>query len=192
MRPADGEPEAGSAGGLDELLEWLGHNDALTLGERLERLRFLVGLNEEYGSGWIGFYNQAHDYLEYGSRCYLEGLYVPCIIMCQAAAEEQMKGLLRSFGLEELVGSSMSDILRDRRVRETFPRQVLRQLEDLRGRRNLYVHPPGPLDGRGYPDSRWLPNRMVAQKKAAGELHADDARKALRTVATFFTVLPEF
>ena len=175
----------------DDLLEWLGRNDALTLGERLERLHFLVRLNEEYAAAWASFHQQAHEYLEYAARCYLEGLYVPCIIMCQTAVEEQMRGHLRSLALEELACSPMSDILRDRRVRSAFSRPLVRRLEVLRGRRNIYIHPPGPLDLDGYLDSRWLPHRMAAQKKEAEEIYADDARAALRTAAVFFGALPE-
>jgi HEPN domain-containing protein len=175
---------------MDGLLEWLGHNDALTLGERVSRLRFLVALNDEYGPGWLGFYNQAHEYLEYAARCYLEGLFVPCIIMCQTAAEEQMKGLLRSSGLEDVAARPMSEILRERRVRALLPRPLLRQIETLRSRRNIYVHPPGPYDEAGRLDSRWLPNRMVARKLEAEELHEGDAQTALRAVADLFRLPP--
>jgi HEPN domain-containing protein len=173
---------------LDELLTWLGRNDALTLGERVERLADLVALNEEFAAGWLGFYGQAHDYLEYAARCYLEGLFAPCIIMCQTAAEEQVRGLLRSSPLEELAAQRMRDILRDKRVREALGRPLVRRLEALRGRRNAYVHPPGPFDAEGGPDSRWLPHRMATQKKEAEELLRDDAWKALRTIAAFFAV----
>jgi len=186
---AAGVANAGSAD-IDELLEWLGRHDALTLGERLARLRFLVALNEKHAAGWVGFYNQAHEYLEYGARCYLEGLFVPCIIMCHTAIEEQMRGLLRSLGLEELADSPMSEVLRDKRVRQTFPRKVLRRLEVLRSRRNLYIHPPGPLDAEGYLDSRWLPHRMAARKLEAEELQDEDARAALLTVAHLFAIGP--
>jgi len=179
----------------DELLEWLGRNDATTLGERVERLRFLVGLNVSFGPGWIGFYGQTGEYLEYAARCYLEGLFVPCIAMCQTAAEEQMRGLVRSFAPPEvaekdLAARPMSEVLRDRWVRSAFPGGVLKKLEAMRGLRNAYIHPPSPLTPEGGPDSRWLPNREVAQKKAAAELREDDARGALKTLATFLTVIP--
>lgn len=175
---------------LDGLLEWLGRHDALTLGERLSRLRFLVALNEKHAPGWAGFYNQAHEYLEYAARCYLEGLYVPCIVMCQTAAEEQMRGLLRSLALEEAAELAMAELLRDKGVRAAFPRRILRKLEALRGRRNLYIHPPGPLTRDGYPDSRWLPHRLVTAQTEAEELLAKDARASLLTLAELFALLP--
>jgi len=174
----------------DELLEWLGRNDALTLGERVERLRFLTSLNEKYGAAWVGFYNQAHEYLEHAARCYLEGLYVPCIVMCQTAVEEQLRGFLRSWMIDDLVAAPMSEVLQDKRVRKAYPRALLRRLEALRGRRNIYIHPPGPLTPDGLLDSRWLPNRMVNQKKEAEEIYHDDARAALDTVAVFFGIAP--
>jgi hypothetical protein len=154
--------------------EFLLEQDRLSLPYRLERLDFLV---RHFGpERHLLLIDMSAHYFEEARLCYLNGIFVACVLMVQCALEELLRGFFRLKGDDALAATAGFNTLIEHSLCEGFICQdEAQEMDDIRTARNPYVHPKGIA----HPTSLFRRIETANFEKDESELMREDAQKAL-------------
>lgn len=158
-------------------ISFLEEQDRLSMPFRAERLRYLVkqfGHEKHLLMGGMS----AH-YFEEARLSYLNGIYVGCVMLTQAAIEELLRHFFRLKGDDSTADEAgFSDLISKSSKEGFITHQEAIDMDNLRKRRNPYMHPKGPA----HPSS--LHKRMVIANftKDDSDLMREDAEEGLEVL----------
>ena len=158
-----------------ELLE----GDSATIGERVERYRFL---REELGppAGML-FWGGLPAMIAFHElqRSFVEGNLIATVVMSQTFIEHSLGASFSMSGEDSVVKSGFANLTRTSHDRDHISADVAGALDELRRMRNAYSHPQPGFTARSY----------MARLKEYGydpeELAVRDARRAIEIVADY-------
>lgn len=171
-------------------------HDERSLGERLQRLRFLLSFWGGEGNLFVS--SPAFWFFEEARLCFLNGAFAATIVMAQMCAAELLQYVFRSEGIDELAvaegktvpthKAGFKQLIWVAREYGFLSDGDAKELEELREMRNPYVHPPRPWDRKKLP----LSVRWGAWVDDDTLLVEHEAKKALETLFKLILRKPFF
>jgi len=160
--------------GSDHLVAWLEADEASSRPYRARRLRLLI---DEYGDeGEIRLFPggpaSALAFQE-ARLAYLHGLFLGCVVLCQACVEHMLAGIFRMSGRDDLNRAGFQKLLREARVERFLSEDEFELFDRLRTLRNPYAHPRAPADAES------MLRRGVRTDMPFEDLVAQDAELAI-------------
>lgn len=171
--------------GTNEFETYLNEEDSLSLRYRAERLKFLV---EKFGEPrYMALPQMAYFYIEEAKLCYLNGTFVACVLIVQAALED----ILRNFCFIVPHGykskkSRFEDIINDVLEKGGISKEEAESIHEVRKLRNPYAHTKGMMHPRSF-------LRRIQKsnfKKDEWDLMKGDAEKAIICLFNFIERFP--
>ena len=162
--------------GLSRFVKTLEKSDENSRLERAARLRFLV---KEYGrERWLAFTGgeTATRFFEEARDAFLNGQYCATLLLCHGVITQQLVGVFREWGRDELADSDAEDLYRAARDEGVISATDFSIYNNVRKIRNAYVHPPG-LGSKHH-----LARRAIVGRASIREVNARDAHLALRAL----------
>ncbi len=134
----------------DNLFAWLEMDEARSRPHRAERLRLLI---DEYGEeGTVQLFPggpvSALAFQE-ARLAYLQGLFLGCIVLCQACVEHMLAGIFRMSGRDDLNRAGFHKLLQEAWEEQFISKEEFELFGRLRMLRNPYAHPRAPGDKGG-------------------------------------------
>src|SRR3954467_2328857 len=131
----------------DDLVAWLEADDADSRPYRAGRLRLLM---DEYGDEaeirlFPGGPTSALAFQE-ARLAYLHGLFLGCVVLCQACVEHMLAGIFRLSGRDDLNRAGFQKLLREARAERFLSEEEFELFDRLRRMPNPYAHPRAPDD----------------------------------------------
>jgi len=129
--------------------EFLKEQDDISFPYRVERLKFLV---KNFGEDRnMALPQMAYYYVEEAKICYLNGAFVSCILIVQAAIED----ILRHFCFivphgYEAIEYNFKDLIDGSLAREAISKEEAESIHEVRKLRNPYVHTKNMMHSSGF------------------------------------------
>ncbi|MBM3325058.1 MAG: DUF4145 domain-containing protein [Calditrichaeota bacterium] len=156
-----------------EFEDLLREQDSLSLPHRAERLRFLF---EKFGESRHMLVPQmAYYYIEESKLCYLNGAFVACVLVVQAALEDILRDFYRLQGNDKLVEKGFKDLINKSSEDGLISDREAAEMHSIRELRNPYQHTKLPMHEKGF--SRRIQKSNF--EKDEWDLMREDAEKAL-------------
>jgi hypothetical protein len=156
------------------LIAWLEADEASSRPFRAGRLRLLI---DEYGDeGKIRLFpggSASAIAFEEARLAYLHGLFLGCIVLCQACVEHMLAGIFRMSGRDDLNRAGFQTLLREAREERLLSGTEFDLFDRLRVLRNPYAHPRAPE----HPKS--ILSRVITTTTPFEDLLAQDAELAI-------------
>jgi hypothetical protein len=161
---------------VSTLTERLKASDEQSRADRARRLQFLV---REYGpERWVAFTggDTALRMFEEARDAYLNGQYCACLLLSHAVITQQLIGVFRESGRDDIAESGAEELYRVARDEEVISPNDFSLYNNVRKMRNAYVHPPS------LSSKRHIARRAISASTGVREITAQDARTALRAL----------
>jgi len=172
----------------NEFERHLKREDSVSLPYRITRLRFLV---EEFGEPrYIGVPQMAFFYIEEAKTCYLNGAFVACVLVAQAALEDMLRWTLTLLDPQlsgrKLASMKFKQVINLWHAKELLSEEEAEGLHRIRETRNPYVHTKEITHARGF----LRRSQQSDFTKDEWDLMIEDAERALKCLFHLLSRFP--
>ncbi len=113
---------------------------------------------------------------EDAKKCYAEGAFVGCLLLCSTFITVTLAGFYRLSGSDDTADEGFSQLLGAALDDRYLTQKEFAVFNKVRRARNFYVHPPSLMSKRG------LVHRVVKERGSLAVLAERDARLAIKAV----------
>lgn len=159
---------------INRFEEFLKEQDRISLPYRAERLEYLV---EKFGEDrFMALPQMAYYYVEEAKICYLNGAFVSCVLIVQAAIEDILRNFsfivpqgykANEYNFKDLINASLS--------RGGISKEEAESIHEVRELRNPYVHTKTMMHQNGF----LMRCKEYNFEKDEWDLMKEDAEKAI-------------
>ena len=159
---------------FDHLVAWLEEDEASSRPYRARRLRLLIDEYRDEGEIRLfpGGLASAIAFQE-ARLAYLHGLFLGCVMLCQACVEHMLAGIFQLSGRDDLNRAGFQKLLHEARVEQFLSEDEFELFDRLRMLRNPYAHP------RTLDDKESMLRRAIRMDTPFEDLVAQDAELAI-------------
>lgn len=161
-------------GESERYCEHLRNQDVLSLPYRTDRLRFLMENLGEHRHLLLP--EMAYYYFEEVRTCYINGAYVACVLLVQAAIEDILRDFFRSAGMNKFADKSgFKQLIGTCVARKLINEEEAERIEHIRRIRNPYTHTKRIM----HRTSLFKRMERLNFEKEASDLMREDAESAI-------------